>query len=132
MAGCLNQAKDMIKKFDDVLYGPAPESLIGDTHLAIRELLKSDDCGQVRTLCTSKDRDSVLFCDTFVHKVIGAVSPIIPIVLRNKSLDGTYLRTPLNLLGCTEFLLSQYENDIREHANPNGVVGMCSAMLSEV
>ena len=131
MAGCLNQAKDIVKKFDDVLYGPAPESLIGDTHLAIRELLKSDDCGQFRTLCTSKDRDSVLFCDTFVHKVIGAVSPIIPIVLRNKSLDGTYLRTALNLLGCTEFLLSQYENDIRGHANPNGVVGMCSAMLSK-
>ena len=32
MAGCLNQAKRIIQRFDDILFGPAPEELILGTH----------------------------------------------------------------------------------------------------
>ena len=52
--------------------------------------------------------------------------------LRNKALDGGYLRTALLLLGAAEFLFSQYEQDIREKANPAGVVGMSAALHSEI
>ena len=57
-----------------------------------------------------------------------AVAPIIPITLRNKSLDGTYLRQALHMLGAVELLFTQYQTDVREHSNPAGVVGLASAM----
>ena len=44
--------------------------------------------------------------DLFIRKVIEAVSPIIPISLRNRSLDGGYLRTVLALLEAKETLFS--------------------------
>ena len=31
IAGCLNQAKRILEKFDNILYGPAPEELIEET-----------------------------------------------------------------------------------------------------
>ena len=52
--------------------------------------------------------------------------------MRNKSLDGGYLRTALYLLGASEFLFSQYEPDVRVKANPSGLVGLCSAMHAEI
>ena len=41
------------------------------------------------------------------------------------------MRTALLLLNAAEFLFSQYEQDIREKANPAGVVGMAVAMHAE-
>ena len=70
-------------------------------------------------------------CHKFIKKIVEAVSPIIPITLRNKALDGGYLRTALLLLTAAEFLFAQYEQDIREKANPAGVVGMAVAMHAE-
>ena len=67
-----------------------------------------------------------------VKRIIEAVSQLIPIVIRNKSLDGSYLRTALHLLGASELLFSQYEADIRGQANPAGFVGMCDTMHAEM
>ena len=61
-----------------------------------------------------------------------AVEPIVPISMRNNSLEGGYLRTALYLLGAAEFLFTQYELDVRVEANPAVVVGMCSAMHAEI
>ena len=41
IAGCINQSKRVMEKFDEILYGQAPESLIEGTHKAISELLVS-------------------------------------------------------------------------------------------
>ena len=131
IAGCINQAKRIITMYDKVLFGPAPESLVTGSHLAIRELLLSEEGKKFITLSQSEDSDSVNFCDNFMKKVVGAISPILPIVLRNKALDGGYLRTALNLIGCAEFLFSQYQSDVRDHANPNGLVGLSSSMHME-
>ena len=132
IAGCMSQAKRIVEKFDEILYGPAPEQLISDTHRNIRSLLGSDECVkflQVLSEDTSTCSDEGKI---FVKKIVEAVSPIIPITLRNKTLDGGYLRTALQLLGAAEFLFAQYEQDIRDKANPAGVVGMSAAMHSEI
>ena len=55
------------------------------------------------TLGQEDDNDSVALCDEFVKKIVGTVSPIIPIALRNKALDGGYLRTALNLMAVQNF-----------------------------
>ena len=60
-----------------------------------------------------------------------SVSPIIPISLRNKTLDGGYLRTALHFLGAAEFLFAQYFPDTRQQANPAGAVGMSTALHAE-
>ena len=60
-----------------------------------------------------------------------AVAPIIPITLRNKSSDVTYMRQALLMLGAVELLFSQYQTDVREHSNPAGVVGLAAAMHNE-
>ena len=51
--------------------------------------------------------------DLFVKKILEAVPPIIPVVLRNKSLDGAYLRTALHFLGAPELMFSRYKTDVR-------------------
>ena len=43
IAGCLEQAKRIFEKFDEVLYGPAPEKLVEESHAAITDLLMSED-----------------------------------------------------------------------------------------
>ena len=131
IAGCMNQAKRIVSKFDEILYGPAPEQLVKDTHLKIRGLLTSDEGAKFiekRSGEASAEGDSQIF----IKKIVEAVSPIIPVTLRNKALDGAYFRTALRLLGAAEFLFAQYEQDIREKANPAGVVGMASAMHSDI
>ena len=70
--------------------------------------------------------------NNFVKKVIGAVSPLIPLTLRNKALDGSYLRSALHLLDASEFHFTQYEEDVRVNANPAGVVGMSSYLHAEL
>ena len=132
IAGYMNQAKRIFEKFDDVLYGPAPEQLTVETHRLIKELLTSEEYTKFLAKETSEEAESEGGTQVFIKKIIEAVSPIIPVTLRNKALDGAYLRTALLLLGAAEFLFSQYEQDIREKANPAGVVGMSAALHSEI
>ena len=68
--------------------------------------------------------------DLFLKRIIEAIPPIVPVALRNKSLDGGYLRTALHFLGAAELMFSRYETDIRHQANPAGVEGICNAMHS--
>ena len=70
-------------------------------------------------------------CDQVVKKIVQAVAPILPLALRDKALDGDYLRTAMQFLGAAEFLFAQYETDVRTQANPNGVVGLSAAMHNE-
>lgn len=131
IAGCLNQARRIIEKFDDVLFGPSPEELVETTHNKIKEILSSEESKNFFACKDNVDEDSIVATEDFVKKLVEAVSPIVPITLRNKSLDGSYLRTALHLLGATEFLFAQYETDIRVQANPAGAVGLSSAMHGE-
>ena len=50
IAGCINQAKRIINTYDEVLFGPAPESLVADSHRAIRELMLSDEGKKFMTI----------------------------------------------------------------------------------
>ena len=77
-------------------------------------------------------KDDMAAGDLFVRKIIETVAPIIPITLRNKSLDGAYFRTALQLLAAAEFIFAQYETDVRVKANPAGVVGMCNSMHADI
>ena len=43
-AGCLNHAYRIVEKYDEVLYGPAPEILVSETHTVIKEQLKCTEC----------------------------------------------------------------------------------------
>ena len=78
------------------------------------------------------DEDSKSERDLLIKKIVEAVSPILPLTIRNKSLDGSYFRTALHLAGATELLFSQYETDIRAQANPAGLLGMCNAMHADI
>ena len=131
IAGCVNQAKRIIQKFDAVLHGSKPEALVEGSHKAIKEIFLSPE-GRAffRDLeCTEATR--VAACDKIVMKVVEAIAPIVPITIRDKALDGGYLRTALQFLGAAEFMFAQYESDVRTQANPNGVVGLSSAMHDE-
>ena len=132
IAGCLNQARNIFEKFDDILYGPAPEELVVETHGAIKKLLASQECEAFMSKGSKDDQDAVKASDDFIRKITEAVTPIIPITLRNKSLDGAYFRTALQLLAAAEFIFKQYEQDVRIHANPAGVVGMCNNMHGDM
>ena len=128
----MNQAKRIIEKYDEILYGPAPELLVNDAHSAIRSLLKSPECRNFVDGGTSPDEQAADAGDEFVRKIMEAVSPILPIALRNKSLDGAYLRTALYVLGAAEIMFAQYEEDARVQANPAGAVGLCRSMHNEI
>ena len=131
IAGCLNQAKRILLKYDEVLYGASPEVLVEATHTKIRKLLQSDESRKFLGEVGHLDEETTLAGDNFIKQIIEAVAPIIPITLRNKSLDGTYLRMALHMLGAGELLFAQYQQDVREHSNPAGVVGLAAAMHSE-
>ena len=131
IAGCLNQSKRIFEKFDRVLYGQLPENLIKKTHTSIRELLNSEEgtkflAANRGELPVVEESDEIL-----IKKIIETVFPIIPITLRNKDLDGSYMRTALLFLEAAELLFSKYERDIRELANPNGMVGMAESMHAD-
>ena len=130
MAGCINQAKKILSKYDEVLFGPAPEVLIEPTHQAIRKLFASPE-GKTFVARMAEGKEGSAADDTFIKGVIGAIPPVIPLAIRNKNLDGGFLRTALLLLGAVEILLAQYEVDIRSNANPAGVVGMSAAMHAD-
>ena len=84
IAGCLNQAKRIVEKYDKILYGPAPEILVENTHTALRELILSEEAQFFLNEARSQDPKVVMECDTFIKKIVEAVSPIIPVALRNK------------------------------------------------
>ena len=128
----MNQAKRIVEKYDDILYGPAPELLVNETHSTIRALLKSPECRAFIDSSNDRDEQSADAGDQFVRKIMEAVSPILPVALRNKSLDGAYLRTALYVLGAAEIMFAQYEEDARVQANPAGAVGLCRSMHNEI
>ena len=132
IAGCLNQARSIFEKFDEILYGPAPEELVVETHEAIRKLLLSQESQEFTSLPSQGDKEAIASGDEFVRRIIEAVAPIIPITLRDKSLDGAYFRSALRLVAVAEFVFAQYEADVRIKANPAGVVGMCNTMHGEI
>ena len=129
IAGCLNQSKRILHKYDEILYGSSPELLVETTHDKIRKLLLSKECREL--LREGVDDDSASVGTPLIKKIVEAVAPIVPITLRNHSLDGTYLRQALHLLGAAEMLFVQYPSDVREHSNPAGFVGLATAMHSE-
>ena len=137
IAGCINQARHILEKFDEILYGDSPEELVVKTHVAVRELLASQECqvflrqkDQIGN--ATEDKKALAAGDNFIRKITEAVAPILPITLRNKALDGGYFRTALQLMAAAEFIFSQYEADVRSRANPAGVVGMCNNMHAEI
>ena len=132
IAGCMNQARSIFEKFDEILHGPAPEKLVEETHKNVRRLLKSQECQIFHSQVDKTDKDAVASCDNFIRKLTEAVAPILPITLRNKSLDGGYFRAALQLAAAAEFLFAQYEADVRIKANPAGVVGMCNNMHADI
>lgn len=132
IAGCFLQAKKILECYDEILYGPLPEELVESTHEAISKLLESQEALGLFNMPSDEEEDSQRKRDVFIKRMVEAVSPIIPLTIRNKSLDSTYFRTALHLLGATELLFSQYETDIRSQANPAGFVGMCNAMHADI
>ena len=132
IAGLINQAKRILEKYDDILYGSSPEVLVQEAHKSIRELLMSNECHEVLNTYGEPLDGSRPECTDFIKKIIETVAPIIPITLRNKSLDGTYFRTALHLLAAAELLFAQYEADVRIQANPSGVVGMASLLHTDI
>ena len=131
MAGCLNQAKRIIQKYDSILHGAKPELLIENTHKRIREVLLSPEGREFFRDAESTEAARVKACDKVIMKVVEAVEPIVPLTLRDKALDSGYLRTALHFLGAAEFMFSRYETDVRNQANPNGVIGLTAAMHDE-
>ena len=124
----MNQAKRIFVKFDEVLYGPSPEVLVEEAHRSLKTLLQSDEAREF-VMGVDLPNDNLDTTQTdFIKRIIESVSPIIPITLRNKSLDGEYFRTALNLLGAAEYLFTRYVPDVRNQANPAGFTGMCSTM----
>ena len=132
IAGCLHQAKTIFQLFDEVLWGQPPEVSIEKTHQSIKSLLQSSDALSVLGIQDDTDEDLVTAHHEFIKKIIEAVSPILPIALRNKSLDSGYFRTALQLLGAAELLFTRYESDIRGEANPAGFVGLSSLLHSDL
>ena len=106
IAGCLNQAKRILEKFDDILYGSSPEEMVQTTHNEIKKLLLSDEGRAFFRAQEVGGESSGVDGTTLVKKLIEAVAPIVPITLRNKSLDGKYFRTALHLLAAGELLFA--------------------------
>ena len=132
IAGCLSQAKKILVCFDEILDGPSPEQLVEQTHKSIADILRSGDAVPLFVNPDARDEDSERARDLLIKQIVEAVSPIIPLTIRNKSLDGSYFRTALHLLGAAELMFAQYEADIRTQANPAGLVGMCNAMHADI
>ena len=99
----------IIEKFDEILFGPAPEEGVEKTHKDIRNLLCSEECRTFLCNAGKTDDASVSAADRFIMNIVEAIGPILPISMRNNSLDGGYLRTALFLLGSAEFIFTQYE-----------------------
>ena len=92
--------------FDEILYGPAPESLVEDTHWVIRELLISSEGRIFIRRADSTESNGQEMFDNFIRWIISAVPPIVPGTRRKKSLDRSYFMTALHKLGAAELLFS--------------------------
>ena len=130
IAGCLNQAKRIVQKFDTVLHGAKPETLTQVTHEGTKDILQSPG-RQFFSRSRQYEPESIKAGDKVAMKIVEAVAPIVPLTLRNKALGSGYLRTMLHFLGAAEFMLARYETDVRTQANPNGVVGLAAVMHGE-
>ena len=124
IAGCINQAKRIVQKFDTVLHDSKPEVLVGETPKAIRDICQSTEGREFFRELGSTDATQIAAGDKIALRIVEAVAPIIPLALRDKALDGGYLRTALHFLGAAEYMFAQYESDVRIQANPSGVVGL--------
>ena len=131
MVGCLNQAKRILQMYESVLHGDTPEMLVHSTHQEIRNLLQTEECREFFDNQSQAGVTDDSKGDNFIKKIVQAVAPIVPITLRDKALDGAYLRQALHMLGAVELLFAQYQTDVRKHANPAGVVGLAAAMHCE-
>ena len=132
IAGCLSQAKKVLKYYDEILDGPSPEELVESTHEEIAKLLGSREALSLFAIPDVDGENKQQERDLFIKRIVEAVSPIIPFTIRNKSLDATYFRTALQLLGAAEIMFSQYETDVRSQANPAGLVGLCNTMHADI
>ena len=103
IAGCMNQACNIFETFDEILHGPSPEKLVEKTHKSLRDLLASQEYQDFRSQVGVTDKEVLAAGDNFIRKITEAVAPILPITLRNKSLDGGYFRAALQLLAAAEF-----------------------------
>ena len=92
-------------------------------HDAIKTLLKSAEAQLIINAVEDDGEGSVAARDSFIKKIICSVPPIIPIALRNKSLDSGYFRTALQLLGATELLFTRYVPDVRVISESRGCCG---------
>ena len=81
------QSRRIIEKYEEILFRPAPEAIVEQTHHDIRALLCSEACLSFRSNKDKEDDGSVEAADQFIKKTIEAVGPILPIAMRNKSLD---------------------------------------------
>ena len=102
------------------------------THKSITDLLRLDGAVFLFLDPVGGDESYESAKDLVIKTIVGAVSPIIPLTIKNKSLDGFYIRTALLLLEATELMFSQYKENIRSQANPVGLLGMCNAMHAEI
>ena len=118
--------------YDDVLYGSSPVEKVQGTHREIRKLLLATESRDLLREQLGPDEVADTDFTNFIKKIVETVAPIIPITLRNKSLDGAYFRTALHLLAAAELLFARYEVDVRLQANPSGVVGMSAAMHADL
>ena len=106
IAGCLNQSKRILQKYDEVLYGSSPELLIRPTHKAIKDLLQTEEARRFIREAEEQGDEGTPLDNKLLKKIVEAVAPILPISLRNRSLDGTYLREALHMLGAAELLFA--------------------------
>ena len=77
----MNQAKRIFEKFDEVLYGSAPEVLVQEAHRSLKTLLQSDEAREF-VMGVDLPNDNLDTTQTdFIKRIIESVSPIIPITL---------------------------------------------------
>ena len=62
-----------IQKFDSILHGAKPETLIENTHRRIREVLLSPECRELSSDAESTEAARVKACDKVIMKGVEAV-----------------------------------------------------------
>ena len=90
IAGCLNQSRRIVEKFDKTLFRPTTADMVEKSHRDIRILLCSEECRSFLSKKDKADDASVAAGDQFIKSIVEAVGPVIPILMRNKSLHGGY------------------------------------------
>ena len=85
IAGCMNQARNIVTLYDKILFGPPPEEQIEMAHTTMRDLLVSQDAQNF--LCKENIPDATLDSsrELLEKRIIEAVSPIIPVAIRNSA-----------------------------------------------